>query len=391
MDDGAAPRRTVRTLAVQTPGGVDTPANGLVSPIDFSTAYMRDEQNSYPSEYVYGRSDNATLRQAEALMASLEGGSAAMLFTSGTASAMAIILAFDTPIHIIASSEMYYGLRRWLRSVGRFGHSVAFVDTTNLDAFSAAVAAKRPDLVWLETPSNATWQITDIAAVSSLAHAAGAIVCVDSTVATPILTRPLAYGADIVMHSATKYLNGHSDVSAGALVVAKPTELWRRIADMRAEQGAALGAFQAWLLMRGLRTLDIRVRAQSKSAHWLAHELQHHPSVAQVLYPGLESHRGHATAKKQMIVGFGGMISLRMRGGRQAAIQAATGMRLWKRATSFGGVESLIEHRCSMEGEDSNCPDDLLRLSVGIEDADELYADLDRGFCAIDGSIKRVG
>jgi cystathionine gamma-synthase len=391
MDSGAAPDRTLRTLAVQTPEGINAPANGLVAPLDFSTAYLRDEQNSYPSEYVYGRADNATLRQAEALIASLEGGAAAMLFTSGTACAMALVLAFVDPIHIIAPRELYYGLRRWLRGVGRFGHSITFVDTTDLEAVSAAIAQKRPDLVWIETPSNATWQITDIAAVCALAHAAGAIVCADSTVATPILTRPLAFGADIVMHSATKYLNGHSDVNAGVLVVAQSSVLWRRISDMRAEQGAGLGAFQAWLLMRGLRTLAIRVGAQSKTAARLAHRLQGHPSILQVLYPGLEDHPGHAIAKMQMNGGFGGMLSLRVRGGRQAAIQAASGMQLWKRATSFGGVESLIEHRASMEGEDSTCPDDLLRLSVGIEDGDELYHDLDRGFRAIEGSVKRFG
>lgn len=391
MDNGPKPRWTVGTLAAQGPRGVDTPANGLVSPIDFSTAYTRDEQNIYPSEYVYGRSDNATLRQAESLIASLEGGAAAMLFSSGTAAAMALILAFDGPIHIIASSDMYYGLRRWLAGVARFGHSITFVDTTDLEALSQAIATRRPDLVWLETPSNATWRITDIAAASALARAAGAMVCVDSTAATPILTQPLIHGADIVMHSATKYLNGHSDVSAGALVAARPTPLWRRMADMRAEQGAGLGAFEAWLLMRSMRTLAIRIRAQSKTAAWLAEELQRHPSVAEVLYPGLVDHPGYVTAKKQMVGGFGGMLSLRMRGGRMAAIQAASGMRLWKRATSFGGVESLIEHRCSMEGDGSTCPDDLIRLSVGLEDADDLYADLDRGFCAIEGLVKRFG
>jgi len=389
MDSGDAPGRKMRTLAVQTPGSIAAPQNGLVSPIDFSTTYQRDEQNSYPSEYVYGRSDNVTLRQAEALVASLEGGLEAMLFTSGTASAIALVLAFDAPVHIIASSEMYYGLSRWFLKVSRFGASVSFVDTSDLDVLAETIAAKRPDLLWLETPSNATWKISDIAAISDLAHAAGAIVCVDSTAATPVLTQPLALGADIVMHSATKYLNGHSDVGAGALVVARSSSLWRRIAEMRADQGGGLGAFQAWLLMRGIRTLALRVRAQSKTAAYLAEQLLDHPSVAQVLYPGLEMHPGHLIAKKQMIGGFGGMLSVRMRGGRQAAIQAASDMRLWRRATSFGGVESLIEHRTSMEGEDSTCPDDLLRLSVGIEDAEELYEDLDQGFRAIDGKVMR--
>jgi cystathionine gamma-synthase len=392
MDDASAPRRANRTLAAQTPEGVDTPPNGLVPPIDFSTAFVRDEHNIYPSsDYVYGRSDNVTLRQAETLIASLEGGSAAMLFTSGTAAAIALILAFDAPIHILAPLEMYYGLNRWFRGAGRFGHSIAFADMTSADAVSAAISARRPDLVWLETPSNVTWQITDVAAIAGLAHAAGAIVCVDSTAATPILTQPLALGADIVMHSATKYLNGHSDVNAGALICARPTALWRRIADMRADQGGGLGAFQAWLLMRGMRTLAIRIQAQSKTALWLAQKLEGHAAVAQVLYPGLESHPGRPIAKKQMTGGFGGMLSLRMCGGRHAAIEAASGMRLWKRATSFGGVESLIEHRFSMEGEGTTCPEDLLRLSVGIEDAEELYQDLDRGFCAIKSSVVRFG
>lgn len=391
MNEETAPPLTIQTLAAQSPITIEAPGNGLVWPIHFSTAYTRDENNCYPSQYVYGRSDNATLRQAETLIATLEAGGEAMLFGSGTAAAMAVVLAFDAPIHIIASSQMYYGLRRWLSRVGRFGHSIAFVDTTDLRALSAAIAARAPHLVWIETPSNPTWRITDIAAVSAMAHTAGALVCVDSTAATPVFTQPLAYGADIVMHSATKYLNGHSDVSAGALVVSGPSDLWTRIAEMRADQGAGLGAFEAWLLARGIRTLEIRLRVQARTAHWLAHKLQDHPSVSQVLYPGLVGHPGHAIAAKQMADGFGAMLSVRVRGGSQAATQAAAGMRLWKRATSFGGVESLIEHRALMEDKGSTCPDDLLRLSVGIEDAGDLYADLDRGLRAIATSAERYG
>ncbi|MGZ9104729.1 MAG: trans-sulfuration enzyme family protein, partial [Rhodoplanes sp.] len=213
-------------------------------------------------------------------------------------------------------------------------------------------------------------------AIAEIAHAAGARLAVDSTVATPVFTRPLALGADLVMHSASKYLNGHSDVVAGALAVAVEDEWWARIAALRTRHGMILGPFEAWLLMRGLRTLDVRVRTQSASAGLIADRLTTHPAIALVLYPGLPGHPGHAVATAQM-TGYGAMLSIRVRGGETAAIAAAARVRLWKRATSLGGVESLIEHRASVEGPDSPCPPDLLRLSVGLEDPDDLYADLD--------------
>jgi cystathionine gamma-synthase len=368
------------TLTVQSPVGLEAPQNGLVGPIHFSTTYTRNENYAYTSEYVYGRADNLTLRQTECFVATLENAHAAMLFGSGMSAAMAVILAFERPSHVIASSEMYYGLRRWFANIGRFGHTIEFVDTTDLEAFGLAIKRRRPDLVWIETPSNPLWKITDIAAVSRLSHEVDAVVCVDSTVATPVFTRPIDHGADIVMHSATKYLNGHSDVSAGVLATARPSALWSQIAIMRAEQGVSLGALEAWLLARGMRTLDIRVRTQAKAAAYLAERLLDHPAVASVLYPGLPGHPGHEIAARQMTGGFGGMLSVRMRGGARAALGAAANTSLWRCATSLGGVESLIEHRASMEGHGPYCPDDLLRLSVGIEDADDLYADLDRAF-----------
>jgi cystathionine gamma-synthase len=369
-----------RSLTVQSPVGLEAPQNGLVGPIHFSTTYTRNENYAYASEYVYGRADNLTLRQTESFIATLENAHAAMLFGSGMSAAMAVILAFDRPAHVVASSEMYYGLRRWFAGIGRFGHSIEFVDTTDLAAFQSAITRRSPDLVWIETPSNPLWKITDIAAVSRMSHEVDAIVCVDSTVATPVFTRPIDHGADIVMHSATKYLNGHSDVSAGVLAAARPSALWHQIAIMRAEQGVSLGALEAWLLARGMRTLDIRVRTQAKTAAKLAGRLQDHPAVASVLYPGLASHPGHEIAARQMSGGFGGMLSVRMKGGVSAALGAAANTSLWKCATSLGGVESLIEHRASMEGQGPYCPDDLLRLSVGIEDPEDLYADLDRAF-----------
>jgi cystathionine gamma-synthase len=372
-------RLKFRTLIAQTPGNLISPHNGLTAPIHFSTTYTRNDANAYDSEYVYGRSDNVTLRHTEALLALLEGGREAMLFGSGMSAAIAVIMAFDRPIHVIASSQMYYGLRKWLSGIGRFGHSITFVDTTDLDALRLSIRERAAQLIWIETPSNPLWTITDISAVADLAHASGAIVCVDSTIATPVFTNPLAHGADIVMHSATKYLNGHSDVNAGALVVAETSELWARIAEMRAEQGVGLGAMEAWLLARGMRTLDLRVRTQAKTAALLAEKLHEHPLVTEVFYPGLGDHPGHAVAARQMNGGFGAMLSFRVCGGGAMAIKVASQMQLWRRATSLGGVESLIEHRASMEGCGPNCPDDLLRLSVGIEDPDDLFDDLDCG------------
>jgi cystathionine gamma-synthase len=256
------------------------------------------------------------------------------------------------------------------------------VDTSDLAAVKAALRPGRTRLVWLETPANPLWTVSDIAAVAELAHAAGARLAVDSTVATPVLSRPLTLGADLVMHSATKYLNGHSDLIAGALVTRAEDDAWRRIKALRAENGAVLGSFEAWLLLRGMRTLVPRMSWACRSAQRIAEHFAAHRHVAEVLYPGLPSFAGHAAAKRQMQGGFGAMLSIRVQGGEAAAIATAANVELWKRATSLGGVESLIEHRASVEGAGTPVPPDLLRLSVGIEDADELIADLDQALAA---------
>jgi cystathionine gamma-synthase len=238
-------------------------------------------------------------------------------------------------------------------------------------------------LVWIETPANPTWAVSDIAAVAEIAHAAGARVAVDSTAATPVLSQPLALGADIVMHSATKYLNGHSDVLAGALVTRAADEAWMRIAGVRAEGGAVLGPFEAWLLLRGMRTLFVRVRQCCRNAMAIAAHFENHPKLAAVLYPGLPSDPGHAIARKQMNGGFGGMLSIRVRGGAPAALAVAARLKLWTRATSLGGVESLVEHRASIEGPDSPAPADMLRLSTGIEEVADLITDLEQALATV--------
>jgi cystathionine gamma-synthase len=371
-----------RTWAAQALGAEDSATKGVVPPIHTATTYIRDPDNQYRSGFVYGRADNLTVRETEAVIAALEHAGAAMLFASGMAAATAVVLALPEPSHIVAPQVMYWAFRAWLKDIGRFGHTVDFIDMSDLDAVRATIAPGRTKLVWVETPANPLWTITDIAAVAAITHQAGARLCVDSTVATPVFTRPLTLGADIVMHSATKFLNGHSDVVAGALATAREDDFWQRIRAVRSQHGGIIGPFEAWLLLRGLRTLDVRVRAQAEAATLLATWLGHHTHVAAVLYPGLNTHAGHDVATRQMTGGYGAMLSIRVKGGEAAAIGTAARVELWKRATSLGGVESLIEHRASIEGADTPCPRDLLRLSVGLEDPDDLFADLDRALRA---------
>jgi cystathionine gamma-synthase len=294
-----------------------------------------------------------------------------------------LFLALQPGDHVIAPTVMYWALRNWLvTDAMEWGLRVELVDTSDLAALQAALRPGATKLVWLETPANPLWTITDIRAAAELAHAAGARLAVDSTAATPLLTRPLALGADIVMHSATKYLNGHSDVVAGALATVVEDDFWARIKRGRSMRGQILGPFEAFLLIRGMRTLALRVPAACAAAQELALRLSNHAAVAEVLYPGLPGHPGHAVATRQMQGGFGGMLSIRVRAGEAAAIATAARTTLWKRATSLGGVESLIEHRGSIEGPGSPCPLDLLRLSAGIEDVEDLYADLDQALRA---------
>jgi cystathionine gamma-synthase len=371
-------RWSKRSLSAQALGKIDEATRAVVPPIHLSTTFIRDPDNGYSAGFIYGRPDNATVREAEDVIAMWEDAAQALVFSSGMAAATAVVLALDPGDHIVAPTVMYWGLRHWLANEARrLGYAVDFVDTTDLAALAGAVVPGRTKLVWLETPSNPLWTTTDIAAAADIAHAAGARLCVDSTVATPVLTRPLTLGADLVMHAATKFLNGHSDVVAGALATSSTDEFWSRIGDNRKHLGAILGPFEAFLLIRGMRTLDLRVRSASTSALELARRFSVHPAIAEVLYPGLQSHAGHAIASRQMEGGFGALMSIRVRGGEASAIAAAAGVTLWKRATSLGGVESLIEHRASVEGPDSPCPPDLLRLSVGIEDPADLYDDLD--------------
>ncbi|MCI9880011.1 MULTISPECIES: trans-sulfuration enzyme family protein [Methylobacterium] len=375
----AQPPFAKRSLAAQALGRVDPVTRGVVAPLHVATTFLRDPDNGYSSGFSYARPDNATVREAEGVLAMLEdAGAGALLFGSGMAAATAVFTALEPGDHVVAPRVMYWGLKRWLASeMPRRRIAVDFVAMDDLAALARAIRPGATKLVWIETPGNPLWTVTDIAQAAHLAHAAGARLAVDSTAASPIHTRPLTLGADLVMHSATKILNGHSDVVAGVLAGARADGFWERLVAIRSGGGAILGPFEAYLLMRSLRTLPLRAAAQSAGAAELARRFQGHPCLSHVLYPGLPDDPGHAVAARQMEGGFGFMLSIRVRDGAAAAIRAAARVRLWKRATSLGGVESLIEHRASVEGPDSPCPPDLLRLSTGIEAVDDLFADLD--------------
>jgi cystathionine gamma-synthase len=372
--------RRPSTLAAQAMGWLDPASNGVIPPIQPSTTYARDENYEKGG---YTRDENPTYLQAEALLAALEEGHEALLFSSGMAAATTALLALSPGDHVIAPTVMYHGLRTWLNEVGsHWGLEVDFVPPGDIGAIEAAVRPGATKLVWIETPCNPTWDVTDIAAAAAVAHAAGARLAVDSTVATPVLTRPLTLGADLVMHSATKFLNGHSDVLAGVLVTPRDDSWWQRIHSLRHQNGAMLGPFETWLLLRGMRTLYLRVARSCDSALAIARHFENDPRIVEVLYPGLPAHAGHAIAAAQMTGGFGGVLSIRVAGGAAAALAAAKAVKLFVPATSLGGVESLIEHRATAEGEDSPVPVDLLRLSVGIEDTGDLIADFDQALGA---------
>jgi len=358
------------TLAAQALHALDAATGAVVPPIHLATTYARDADYRLVGPG-YTRDENPTPGHAERVVAALEGGPEALAFASGMAAATTTFRALCKPgDHVIAPRVAYYALRNWLARWGaRWGVAVDTVDTTDLAAVRAAV---RPTtrLVWVETPANPTWDVTDIAAVADLAHAAGALLAVDSTCATPVHTRPLALGADLVMHAGTKYLAGHSDVLAGMLVTARDDDAWARLRELRHDEGACLAPFDAYLLLRGLRTLYVRVERASRTAHALADRLA--ALGVTVRYPGLPAHPQHALAARQMQRGFGGMLSIQV----PDPLAVIARLRVWVPATSLGGVESLVEHRYTVEGPDTPTPPDLLRLSVGLEHEDDLFDDL---------------
>lgn len=379
------PKPKPETICAQGGGAHDEATGGVAPAIQPSTTYMRGPGNALLTENFYSRYGSPNTRLAEAAIAQLEGAAEARLFSSGMAAALAVYRRLPPGAHVVATRRGYFSIVAWLGEQHARGTlSVSFFDPREPETLAQLVRRGETRLVWIETPVNPVYEVVDIAAAAKIAHAAGALLAVDSTAASPILTRPIEHGADIVHHSATKYLNGHSDVLAGVLSVRDAAlPIWADIEEERKVGGAALGAFEAWLLQRGLRTLHLRVRAASANALVIAERLEKHAGVGRVTYPGLPSHPGHAIAQKQMKGGFGGMLSFEMKGGAAAALGLVARVKLVKVATSLGGVETLIEHRRSIEGPDSDVPEGLLRLSVGVEHADDIWADLEQALSAL--------
>ena len=407
--------RTIETLLAQGGHYVDPATGAIVPPIHPSTTYARDERYELIG-YGYSRSGNPTCAQVEDVLARLEGAEDALVFASGLAG---IATFFDTVPgggHVVAPRVMYHGAADWLRRLaGRRGIGVTFFDaaaqpraapspeaatpsappgvSVQLGVAASPEAAARPgaagaleaavrpgetSVVWIEASVNPTWDVIDVRAAAEIAHAAGAILGVDATATPAVTLRALDLGADVVFHSGTKYLAGHSDVTAGVLATRRADDRWEDVKLARTLMGGVLGPFESWLLLRGMRTLHVRYERQAANAMAVARHFEGHPKLEGVLYPGLESHPGHAVAKRQMTNGFGAMLSLLVAGGAEDAKRVATRTRLFVPATSLGGVESLIEHRATVEGPDSVVPENLLRVSVGIENADELIADLEQ-------------
>jgi cystathionine gamma-synthase len=367
----------IETLSVHAGRSADPTTGAVAQPIVLSTTFERDESGELRAGYLYSRDDNPNRSALETALASLEEGAAAAAFSSGSAATMAVLQALSPGDHVVIPSDRYHGMVAILRDiVTRWGLEHTVVDMGDLDAVSAAMT-ERTRIVWVETPSNPLLRVTDIAAVAAIAHARGARVVADNTFTTPVVQRPFEHGADIVMYATTKYLAGHSDVLGGALVTRGEDELWERIRAIQRVAGAVPSPFECWLALRSLATLPLRMRAHSDGAMAVARYLEAHPAVRSVHYPGLASHPGHDVAARQMRM-FSGMLSFQHGDGEEAAKRVVGRARLLRRATSLGGVESLIEHRATSEGPHSTAPRDLIRLSVGIEHPDDLIDDLAR-------------
>ncbi len=366
----------IETLAVHAGHSIDPATGAVSSPIHLSTTFERDVEGTYSRGFMYTRNNNPNRQALEQGISAVEGGAGAAAFASGTGASMSIFQALAPGDHVLAHVDAYYGTSRLLREIfRRWGLDISFVDMSDLSAVEKALLPKTK-LAWMETPSNPLLKIVDLAAVAEIVHRAGAICVCDNTWA-PVLQRPFDLGADLILHSTTKYFGGHCDVLGGIVVAKVESDLFQRIRSIQYEGGAVPSPFDCWLILRGMRTLPWRMRAHSGNAMKVADFLFRHRKVARVYYPGLKSHPGHEIAAKQMSL-FGGMLSFEVRDGRDAAMSVAAKTKIFTRATSLGGVESLIEHRASIEGPGTTSPEGLLRLSIGLENADDLIEDLNQ-------------
>ena len=368
------------TRAIHTGTTTDQQTGAVAVPIHLSTTFGKDEAGQPLAGYTYVRDANPTQTLLEETLAAIDGGVAALAFASGMGAGAALLQALPAGTHVVMPDDCYHGFQALAEAhFERWQLTTEIVAMEDTSALEQAVRARdgKPVVIWAETPSNPLLKIVDIAALAAIARASGARLVVDGTFATPALQQPLALGADVVLHSTTKYLGGHSDVHGGALVFRERADWYEATSNVRKLVGAVASPFNSWLVLRGIRTLAARMRVHGENAAAVARALEAHPRVERVFYPGLESHPGHETAGRQM-KGFGGMLSFLVRGTRAEALAVAGRTRLFVSATSLGGVESLIEHRYTSEGEGSRAPETLLRLSVGLEHPDDLIEDLVR-------------
>ncbi|QEC53325.1 cystathionine gamma-synthase [Anseongella ginsenosidimutans] len=367
----------IDTLAIHAGSDpADASAGPVIPPLQLSTTFRRDEEGNFSSGYMYTRHGNPTRTALEKCLAALEGGEDAACFSSGSAAAMAVFQALEPGDHVIVPEDMYMGIQNMIREVmTRWQLEFSFVNFDRIRDY----LKPRTRLIWIETPSNPLMKVTDIRAVTALAAEKGITTVCDNTFATPVFQRPLELGADLVMHSSTKYMGGHSDVLGGAIICRQRGDFFDRIRQVQTLGGGVLSPFDCYLTLRGIKTLACRMRVHDANAMQLAGWLAAHPQVEKVFHPGLPHHPGHETARSQMS-GYGGMLSFLVRGGRAEAMKLINNCRLFTHATSLGGVESLIEHRASQEGPGSLSPENLLRVSTGIENIDDLIEDLERGF-----------
>lgn len=372
------------TIAAHALYATDATTGAVVPPLHMATTFARDENYTPLLKENYQRNGSPNLWQAEAAVAALEKGLECLLFPSGMQAIATLFETIPVGAHVVALDTMYYGTRDWLRHLEAKGRiSLTLFSATDPQALANALCPGKTDLVWIETPLNPTWDVVDIAAAAKLAHDAGAILAVDATATAAVTTQPLTLGADIVFHSVTKYLNGHSDVLGGALIIADVNDRWKMIRMLRTKVGAALAPFECWLLLRGMRTLFVRYREASANAKAIARHFANHEKLEGVLYPGLSTHPGFEIAKKQMLDGYGGMMSLLLKTDFAGAQKFCTKLNVITPATSLGGCESLAEHRKTVEGPTSPVPDNLVRLSIGIENVNDLIADIEQALATI--------
>lgn len=366
----------IETIAIHAGHHVDSATRSIAPPIYLTTTFERDQNGEYPAGFKYTRADNPNRRMLESCLTQLEGGRAAMAFSSGSAATMSVFQALKPGDHVIAPDDVYHGTSHMLKSIMKdWQLDFSFVDTTDIESIKSAIKSNTR-MIFIETPSNPLLKITDIKSVADLAHDHDAIAVCDNTWATPILQRPFELGIDLIVHSNTKYMGGHSDVLGGAVIAKEMNDFSERIKNIQTSAGAVPSPFDSWLVLRGIQTLPYRMRGHCENAMKVAQFLKTVPNVSKINYPGLEEHPGHNIANQQMSL-FGGMISFQIKGDRTDAMQLVTRTKVFKRATSLGGVESLIEHRASVEQPDTKTPQNLIRVSVGLEHSDDLIKDLD--------------